>query len=91
MSGQKLAQIAAGLHRELQLIGFGPCPECEPEGCIDKGRDDCEVCAGAAFSDRPVNGGDLVELMRRYFDQLDDACNRALGRAPARQEALPLD
>jgi hypothetical protein len=90
MSAPRLAVIAAELLRDLQLIGFGPCPECEPEGCVDKGRDDCEVCAGAAFDDRPVNGGDLTELMGRYFTRLHEAEGRALAR-PVRQEALDLN
>lgn len=89
MSAPRLAVIAAELYHALQWIGFGPCPECERLGC-ETGQEDCEVCHGAPFDDREVNGGDLVELMGDYFTKLHEASNRAVGR-PARQEALPLD
>lgn len=84
MSAPRLAVIAAELYRDLQEIGFGECPHCSDADA------DCDVWNHADRSDREVSGTDLVDLMGRYFERLEEASNRAVGR-PARQEALPLD
>ena len=63
----KLAAIALDLIEDLQRLGFGRCG-C----CVDEDTSQCQECGGDPFG-RPVNGGDCVEMMGRYFNDLAEA------------------